>query len=180
LYVCSFYGGGFATIPAYLADIFGTKFVGGIHGRLLTAWSTAGILGPVVLTTLREHSVHSAVTDIASQVRLCVLSPQCLLLPLMLAVAVVVMGVMSSLSMPPQVSDDAFRNAFGAPKTELSKLVETKAVTIARLMEVAPPSVVDPTPFLYDTTMYTMAGMLSIALVSNTLMRPVHPKHHMP
>ena len=40
------YGGGFATVPAYLADMFGTQFVGAIHGRLLTAWSTAGIIGP--------------------------------------------------------------------------------------------------------------------------------------
>ena len=43
--IFTMYGGGFATIPAYLADIFGTKYVGGIHGRLLTAWSTAGVLG---------------------------------------------------------------------------------------------------------------------------------------
>ena len=41
--ILSMYGGGFATVPAYLADIFGTKFVGAIHGRLLTAWSLAGV-----------------------------------------------------------------------------------------------------------------------------------------
>jgi len=40
------YGGGFSTIPAYLADLFGTHMVGAIHGRLLTAWSTAGVLDP--------------------------------------------------------------------------------------------------------------------------------------
>ena len=44
--IFTMYGGGFATIPAYLSDLFGSKFVGGIHGRLLTAWSTAGVLGP--------------------------------------------------------------------------------------------------------------------------------------
>jgi len=49
------YGGGFATIPAYLADIFGTQFVGAIHGRLLTAWSTAGIIGPVIVNYIREY-----------------------------------------------------------------------------------------------------------------------------
>jgi MFS family permease len=48
--IFTMYGGGFATIPAYLADLFGTKFVGGIHGRLLTAWSVAGVLGPVAIT----------------------------------------------------------------------------------------------------------------------------------
>ncbi|MGQ0672943.1 MAG: OFA family MFS transporter [Hyphomicrobium sp.] len=52
--IASMYGGGFATIPAYLADIFGTQFVGAIHGRLLTAWSTAGILGPVVVNYLHD------------------------------------------------------------------------------------------------------------------------------
>ena len=53
--IVSMYGGGFATIPAYLADIFGTQFVGAIHGRLLTAWSTAGIIGPVVVNYIREY-----------------------------------------------------------------------------------------------------------------------------
>ena len=48
------YGGGFATVPAYLADVFGTQFVGAIHGRLLTAWSTAGIVGPVIVNYMRE------------------------------------------------------------------------------------------------------------------------------
>jgi MFS family permease len=52
--ILSMYGGGFATVPAYLADIFGTQFVGAIHGRLLTAWSTAGIVGPVVVNYIRE------------------------------------------------------------------------------------------------------------------------------
>ena len=52
--ILSMYGGGFATVPAYLADMFGTQFVGAIHGRLLTAWSTAGIIGPVVVNYIRE------------------------------------------------------------------------------------------------------------------------------
>ncbi|WP_137718629.1 L-lactate MFS transporter [Methylobacillus flagellatus] len=56
--IMSMYGGGFATIPAYLADIFGTKFVGGIHGRLLTAWATAGILGPVLVNYIREYQIE--------------------------------------------------------------------------------------------------------------------------
>ncbi len=53
--IFTMYGGGFATIPAYLADVFGTKFVGGIHGRLLTAWSTAGVVGPLAITSLRNR-----------------------------------------------------------------------------------------------------------------------------
>ncbi|WP_020180399.1 OFA family MFS transporter [Methylopila sp. M107] len=57
--IISMYGGGFATVPAYLADMFGTKYVGAIHGRLLTAWATAGILGPVLVNYLREHQLAS-------------------------------------------------------------------------------------------------------------------------
>jgi MFS family permease len=59
--ILSMYGGGFATIPAYLVDIFGTQFVGAIHGRLLTAWATAGILGPVVVNYIREAQLTAGV-----------------------------------------------------------------------------------------------------------------------
>ena len=55
------YGGGFAAIPAYLADLFGTSQVGAIHGRLLTAWSTAGVLGPVLVNYIREFQIARGV-----------------------------------------------------------------------------------------------------------------------
>jgi MFS family permease len=57
----SMYGGGFATVPAYLADLFGTRMVGAIHGRLLTAWSVAGILGPVLVNYIREFQIEHGV-----------------------------------------------------------------------------------------------------------------------
>ncbi len=60
--ILSMYGGGFATIPAYLADMFGTAFVDGIHGRLLTAWATAGIVGPVVVNYVCAYQVSHGVT----------------------------------------------------------------------------------------------------------------------
>ena len=63
--ILSMYGGGFATIPAYLADVFGTQFVGAIHGRLLTAWSTAGIVGPFVVTQIREAQAAAGVQGAA-------------------------------------------------------------------------------------------------------------------
>ena len=66
--IFTMYGGGFATIPAYLADIFGTRYVGGIHGRLLTAWSTAGVLGPLAITQLRQKSFNESIKDLASKV----------------------------------------------------------------------------------------------------------------
>ncbi|HEY8256110.1 MAG TPA: OFA family MFS transporter [Gemmatimonadales bacterium] len=59
--ILTMYGGGFATIPAYLADIFGTQFVGAIHGRILTAWSAAGILGPVLVNYIREYQLDRGV-----------------------------------------------------------------------------------------------------------------------
>ncbi|MEU2578147.1 OFA family MFS transporter [Streptomyces anulatus] len=55
LVILSFYGGGFATIPAYLKDLFGTYQVGAIHGRLLTAWSTAGVLGPLIVNWIADR-----------------------------------------------------------------------------------------------------------------------------
>jgi MFS family permease len=63
--IFTMYGGGFATIPAYLADVFGTRYVGGIHGRLLTAWSLAGVLGPVAIASLRDAAIGDAIRDLA-------------------------------------------------------------------------------------------------------------------
>ena len=59
--IITMYGGGFATIPAYLADIFGTQFVGAIHGRLLTAWSTAGVVGPLLVGYIRDAQLAAGV-----------------------------------------------------------------------------------------------------------------------
>ncbi|HVC01673.1 MAG TPA: OFA family MFS transporter [Steroidobacteraceae bacterium] len=59
--ILSMYGGGFATIPAYLRDLFGTMHVGAIHGRLLTAWAVAGILGPVLIDYIREFQIDRGV-----------------------------------------------------------------------------------------------------------------------
>lgn len=67
--ILTMYGGGFATVPAYLADIFGTQMVGAIHGRLITAWSVAGVVGPMIIASLRQfeldHGVpHNLVYDL--------------------------------------------------------------------------------------------------------------------
>ena len=142
--IFTMYGGGFATIPAYLADIFGTKYVGGIHGRLLTAWSTAGVLGPLAITSLRENSVTKAIQGLADK-----------------------------------IDPAIFQKTFGAGADQLEKLVEAKTVTISKLMEIAPEGTIDPTPSLYNQTMYLMAALLFIALIANLFMRPVNPKHHM-
>ncbi|AUH63576.1 OFA family MFS transporter [Paracoccus zhejiangensis] len=141
--IFSMYGGGFATIPAYLADVFGTMHVGGIHGRLLTAWSTAGVLGPLAITSLREMSVNRAIADLASK-----------------------------------IDPAAFAERFGAPIAQLEQLVAARTVTISGLMEIAPAGTIDPTPSLYNTTMYCMAALLVVGFIANLFMRPVKEHHH--
>jgi MFS family permease len=64
--ILSMYGGGFATIPAYLKDVFGTMHVGAIHGRLLTAWAVAGVLGPVLVNYLRAFQIAHGVAKAES------------------------------------------------------------------------------------------------------------------
>jgi MFS family permease len=59
--ILSMYGGGFSTVPAYLADIFGTQMVGAIHGRLITAWSVAGVVGPALIAGLRQFQINHGV-----------------------------------------------------------------------------------------------------------------------
>ena len=141
--IFTMYGGGFATIPAYLADMFGTMHVGGIHGRLLTAWSTAGVLGPFAITYLRNMSVTDSINNLVSK-----------------------------------IDPTLFLEKFGAPVEKLEELVKAKTVTVSKLMEIVPEGTVDPTPSLYNTTMYAMAALLVIAFFSNLLIRPVNSKHH--
>ena len=71
-----------------------------------------------------------------------------------------------------------FLEKFGAPVEKIDELVKAKTVTISKLMEIAPEGTLDPTPSLYNTTMYAMAGLLIIAFFSNLLMKPVHSKHY--
>lgn len=66
--IFTMYGGGFAAMPAYLADVFGPRYVGAIHGRLLTSWSVAGVLGPMTITWLRQRSEVNAIHDLAARV----------------------------------------------------------------------------------------------------------------
>ena len=153
--IFTMYGGGFATIPAYLADIFGTKFVGGIHGRLLTAWSTAGVIGPLAITTLRSNSIDSAILDLSQKV--------------------------DPVKFESFFGDsiDNIQSFFGDSIDNISQLIMTKTVTIPKLMSIAPEGTIDPTSTVYNSTMFLMAFLLAIALVANYLIKPVDPKHHM-
>ena len=142
--IFTMYGGGFSTMPAYVADTFGRTSLSGIYGRALTAWSVAGALGPFVLTRMRELSERNSIAYLAAQ-----------------------------------ASPRAFEEKFGAPVERLSELAAAKTVTIERLMEIAPPGSVDPTPSLYNTTMLAMAALLVIAFFANAAIRPVAARHRM-
>ena len=61
LVIISMYGGGFATVPAYLKDMFGTRYVGAIHGMLITSWSVAGVFGPVLVNYIRQFQIDHGV-----------------------------------------------------------------------------------------------------------------------
>jgi hypothetical protein len=141
--IFTMYGGGFATIPAYLADIFGTMHVGGIHGRLLTAWSVAGVLGPLAISKLRAHSIDDAINALVSK-----------------------------------IDPALFQQKFGASVDQLQALVSAKTVSISQLMDIAPAGTIDPTPTLYNSTMYTMAALLLIAFFANLTLKKVNSKHH--
>ena len=60
--ILSMYGGGFSTLPAYIADVFGDRFVGAIHGRVITAWSAAGVVGPALIAGLRQAQLDAGAT----------------------------------------------------------------------------------------------------------------------
>jgi hypothetical protein len=77
-----------------------------------------------------------------------------------------------------QVPDAAFERAFGAGKAHLDALIESKTVTINRLLELAGPLAQDPSPFLYDQMLVIMAALQGLSFVAVRLLRPVDPKHH--
>jgi len=134
-------GGVFASLPAYEADLYGTKYVGAIHGRFLTFAACATVLGPTLLLNLRKMAEMDAINDLLSK-----------------------------------VDPNAFVNTFGTSIQNAQTLVEAKTLTISKLMTIMPPGTVDPSPFLYNNTMYTMAGLVGIASVLHFLVKPVDKK----
>mmetsp|Transcript_11957 Transcript_11957/g.19970 ORF Transcript_11957/g.19970 Transcript_11957/m.19970 type:complete len:715 (-) Transcript_11957:1332-3476(-) len=131
-------GGLFAIIPAYQADLFGTKFVGAIHGRMLLFSSAAAIAGPSMLINLRAMSEKAAITELLTK-----------------------------------VSPEKFQQTFGAPMEQASELLAAKSLTISKLLVLAPPGTIDPTPHLYDTTMYTLSGFMAMAVLAHGMVKPV-------
>jgi MFS family permease len=131
-------GATYAILPAYEADLFGAKYVGAIHGRMLLASTAGSLIGPSLLLKLRGNSERGAIKELMDS-----------------------------------VDPAKFEQAFGAPVNSIDSLIKAKTVTITKLMELAPPGVVDPTPYIYDSTMYTMSGLMVLATISHSLVRPV-------
>ncbi len=100
--ILSMYGGGFATIPAYLRDIFGTMHVGAIHGRLLTAWSVAGVLGPVLVNYIRQYQIDSGVPK-----------AQAYSVTMYIMCALLLVGLLCNLGM--RAVSDKYHHRLGAP-----------------------------------------------------------------
>jgi len=138
----SIMGGVYSILPAYESDLFGAKYVGANHGKMLLFSSTAAILGPGMILALRGVSEKNAINDLAAK-----------------------------------IDPSVFLERFGADVSQLSMLMETKTVTIAKLMELVPLGTMDPSPFLYNTTMYTVAGLCCIAAAGHYTIKPVDPKY---
>lgn len=134
----TFYGGVFSVLPAYIADLFGQKHAGAIHGKALTAWATSAVAGPMGLAYLRSHSHQKAIEDLLRTI---------------------------------EGNDPlAFERSFGVAISDdngIQKMVDAKTLTIEKLMELAPAGTVDPTPYLYNTTLHVAAGLMGIAFLSN-------------
>ena len=82
------------------------------------------------------------------------------------------------MSLSDKIDDETFRNAFGAGKDSIDQLISHKTLTIARLMELVPPGTPDPTPFIYDQSLYIMAGISATALLCNVTLKPVDKALH--
>jgi len=141
LSIITMYGGGFSVSPAYLADLFGSREVGNIYGKLLTAWSVAGMVGPTLLAYLRRTSEVEAIRELATK-----------------------------------VDPIKFQQQFGTSVDKISDLIDANTVNIAKLLHIAPAGTLDPSPYLYDSSMKTMAALLLVGLANNYLMKPVDPK----
>jgi MFS family permease len=127
--ILSMYGGGFATVPAYLADLFGTRMVGAIHGRLLTAWSAAGIFGPVLVNYIREYQLaHGVAKAQAYSITMYILAG---LLLLGLLLNWLIRPVPESLDMPASRVNGAARPAALGNGEDVSSASHPLLITVA-------------------------------------------------
>eukprot|EP00750_Incisomonas_marina_P004608 INCI13485.5.p1 GENE.INCI13485.5~~INCI13485.5.p1 ORF type:complete len:544 (+),score=92.72 INCI13485.5:569-2200(+) len=138
LFVVSTFGGLFAVMPAYVADVFGPKNAGAIMGRILTGYTAAAMVGPGFLSYFRSTAYKQGLADLMTQ-----------------------------------VDPTKFEARFGASVDKAQELIEAKTVTIANLMEIMPPGVVDPTATLYNSSLYMMATTIGLGVICNALVKPL-------
>ena len=135
-------GGVFSVLPPYEADLYGSKYVGAIHGKFLPFSTVRGIAGPAILLYFRNKEESKAIEEIL-------------------------------LNIDPQL----FSEAFGVHISQVNQLLETKVVTLSKLVTLLPPGVEDPSPFLYNSSMFTMAGLAGLAAALHFAVRPVDKKY---
>ena len=138
----SIMGGGYAILPAYEADLYGSKYVGPIHGRFLLSASAASLSGPPLFLALRNRSEFNAINDLLQR-----------------------------------ISPEKFQEFFGVDMSHVNELIQAKTITINKLMTLVPEGVQDPTPFLYDSTMYVMTGLMAMSALSHYMVKPVDAKY---
>jgi len=134
-------GGNFSVMPAYEADLFGSKYIGAIHGRMMMFLSAAALSGPFLVLKLRSLSEYKAI-----------------------------MGLLE------HISPTEFEAAFGVGVSQVSELISTKVLTINRLLAMCPPEVLDPTPHVYDTSMYALSAVMGVGTAAHLMVKPLSQK----
>jgi len=134
-------GGNFSVMPAYEADLFGSKYIGAVHGRMMMFLGAASLSGPYLVLKLRAMSETKAIMELIDK-----------------------------------ISPAEFETAFGSSVAQAGELISTKVVTINRLLAMCPPEVLDPTPHVYDTSMYALSGVMGVATVAHMMVKPLSQK----
>lgn len=140
----TFYGGIFSTLPAYIADLFGQKHSGAIHGKLLTAWAASAITGPLGLAYMRSQSVGTAIENLLGSVQ-------------DLRAFEKTFGC--SLD-----DTETIQTLIDAKTITIGRLMDSGLL---------PDGTMDPTPFLYDSTCYAAAGLMGMGFLANMMIQPL-------
>ncbi len=154
-------GGTFAVLPAYEADLYGPKYVQAIHGRFLVAATLSTIAGPTLLLKLRGAAELSAMQGADTKKYFVVRRSTYLF---------------SFSDLLSKVDPEKFQALFGVDVSQAQTLIEAKTLTISKLMTIMPSGTLDPSPFIYNNTMYAMAGLVSVGAGLHFLVRPVDKK----
>ena len=135
-------GGVFSVLPPYEADLYGSKYVGAIHGKFLPFSTVRGIIGPAIILHLRSKEESRSVDTILRS-----------------------------------IDPEMFKSLTGEDISAAQSLIEAKSLTLSKLVTILPPDITDPSPFLYDSTMYTMAGLAACSALLHYYVKPVDRKY---